>query len=208
MATINFKVIRQQTAKQAHKTIVSRADRALNNKFEKNKENFLREIEDDQVSQELAAGNSAPNLSLTLGGNGNLFSFLGFSEGDAPIENLINYLRSAIRKTESKIASVGTDITIRSSVIIPSAEELESLNGPGEPAHITDDYPNSGWIRAVRRGQGGYTRYLYDVIREFRTSRSGTAIQIKGLVRQGSMLPKTSFFTKQVANFRKNLNKR
>ena len=52
--------------------------------FEKVKSEMIEEFLDHKVTQEIIAGPTADNISGTLGGYGNLFSYIGFNEGDEP----------------------------------------------------------------------------------------------------------------------------
>ena len=62
--------------------------RVLNDKVQKAQKNFLDNFEKHPVTMEIAAGASATNISGTLGGIGNLFSYIGFSAGSQPLAAL------------------------------------------------------------------------------------------------------------------------
>ena len=61
--------------------------------FEKIKKQMLDEFLTHPVSVEILAGTEAQNSSGTLGGYGNLFSFIGFEKNDAPLEPIIELIQ-------------------------------------------------------------------------------------------------------------------
>lgn len=202
---INFKVIRNQTAKQAGSAIEKRADEQLNKKYLKAREIFFKELLEDDISKELMAGNEAPNYSKTMSREGNLFSFFGFEEGSEPVKKLIEYLEERIYQTPSKIVRGRKNITVRGGVEYPSLETIEDA----DIGEITGDYESRGWIYGVRRGHPNYGRYIFEIIEELRSdaSRSGTGLQLKGTVQGGSFYPRNTYISQQIQNFRRNLNK-
>jgi hypothetical protein len=213
MARINFKRLKQQVAQQAGPRITTVVDRVLDRKYERSRKIFLDSIRNHPISQELEAGPEAENNSKTLGNvknGGNLFSFFGFPEGSVPIELLMDYLedKENVKRNPTKRTRGKKEITYSSSVDLPDIRTLESLTSKGEPAHITDKYSNQGWIYGVRRQHPGYPRYIYDVVERFKKSRSGTAVQLEGIVRQGSFFARSEYLSKEIRDFRKNLNKR
>ena len=65
-------------------------------KLEKEKSNLLSEFNSHAVTKEIDAGASSSNVSGTLGGYGNLFSFIGFLDGSNPtqaVRDLISKIR-------------------------------------------------------------------------------------------------------------------
>jgi len=203
MATINFKRIRQQVAQQAGPRIAKITDKILDNRYERAREKLLIEIGEDPISQELTAGPNAANFSGTLSREGNLFSFFGFPIGADPVRKLLEYLDQTIKKGPSKRIRGRKDLTFRSYVTIPSLDDIED----SAANKITDQYSNEGWIKGVRQGQAGYGQYIFDVIRQFRTSRSTTGLQLDGIVQQGSMYPQSAYLSSQITNFKRKLKK-
>ena len=55
-------------------------------KFDSSMEEMIREFNEHPITMELAAGPEAENISGTLSGYGNLFSFIGFHEEEDPVE--------------------------------------------------------------------------------------------------------------------------
>ena len=61
---------------------------SLTNSFVKVYEKFLQDFNSHPVTKEIEAGPNSSNISGTLGGTGNLFTYIGFSSGSKPIEPL------------------------------------------------------------------------------------------------------------------------
>jgi hypothetical protein len=132
---------------------------------EKEKVLFQQEFESHPVTQELDGGENASNISNTLGGYGNLFSFLGFNQGANPT--------AAVKFLIQKITLDGniqaTANGFRMKVNVPSKDEFGAVSPlPFEGGR--------SWLLDIERGISGLGAYLYG---RFATSRSGTGIQSK-----------------------------
>jgi hypothetical protein len=161
---------------------------------EVNKEKILfnSEFESHPVTQELDAGENASNISGTLGGYGNLFSFLGFNQGFKPTANV----KFLIKKISlSKNAEFKNNI-FKFAINIPSKEEFV----------IASRLPWDGgsWLFDVERGISGLGAYLYG---RFNSSRSGTAIQSKYNYSNRTFRP-VKYFSKMYTKFLKRLGVR
>ena len=77
--------------------IEKRARQIANDKLNEEKFNLIQNFANHPVSTEIAAGPNAGNSSGTLGGYGNLFSFIGFSAGQDPVKDWINLLQNKIK---------------------------------------------------------------------------------------------------------------
>jgi len=132
---------------------------------EKEKALFQQEFESHPVTQELDGGENASNISGTLGGYGNLFSFLGFNQGANPTAS-VKFLIQKITLDRNVQAS-GNGFKIR--VNVPSKEEFGAVSRlPFEGGR--------SWLLDIERGISGLGAYLYG---RFASSRSGTGIQSK-----------------------------
>ena len=58
----------------------------VNQEFQKYKQILISEFSSHPVTVELEGGVNASNISGTLGGRGNLFTFIGFNAGDNPTQ--------------------------------------------------------------------------------------------------------------------------
>lgn len=160
---INKKLLQKQLLQNRS---VERAVRNIVKKeVEKQKILFQKDFESHPVTQELEGGENASNISGTLGGYGNLFSFLGFDNGSnptLPVKLLIQdiFLNSSVKLTGK---------VFQFKVNIPSKEEFGSVSRlPWEGGR--------SWLLDIERGISGLGAYLYG---RFSASRSGGGIQSK-----------------------------
>jgi hypothetical protein len=132
---------------------------------EKEKALFQKDFETHPVTQELDGGENASNISGTLGGYGNLFSFLGFNQGANPTA-AVKFLIQKIT-LDRNIQASGNGFRVR--VNVPSKEEFGAVSRlPFEGGR--------SWLLDIERGISGLGAYLYG---RFASSRSGTGIQSK-----------------------------
>ncbi len=80
---------------QADKEYQKLVRSSINDEFEKIKQKYIEEFNNHPITQEIKGGISANNISGTLNGITNLYSFIGFDEGTDPIKpiNLIQNKR-------------------------------------------------------------------------------------------------------------------
>ena len=148
MATpgVNIRVLRAEIAAQAKGKIAPRAERAIQKEFDKLKRDFIREFNNDPVTQEIEAGPEA-NTTFVEGGYGNLYSLLGFDQGDDPIDPLRDYLnQNIILDTESRVRLKGNKIIIDKRVEIPSVATMEDV------AESETSFWGGSWLRLLHRG--------------------------------------------------------
>ena len=98
---------------------------AINSEFISIKEQMISEFLNHPVSVEIKNGPLAKNSSGTLGGYGNLFSFIGFDYGDEPIDKVIEILQLTNISFSQRGTLVAT-ITMPSSKQIFAATPLPS----------------------------------------------------------------------------------
>jgi len=73
---------------QLDKNIGIKVKEMVEREFEAIKQRMIDEFESHPVTIEIDAGENASNSSGTLGGYGNLFSFIGFQDGDDPLKEV------------------------------------------------------------------------------------------------------------------------
>jgi hypothetical protein len=148
-----------------NRTVKKMVRNIVEKEVEKEKILFRADFESHPVTQELDGGETASNNSGTLGGYGNLFSFLGFNNGanpTAPVKTLIQKIT-----LDRNIQSSGN--TFKFKVNIPSKEDFAAVSRmPWEGGR--------SWLLDIERGISGLGAYLYG---RFKNSRSGTGIQSK-----------------------------
>ena len=130
---------------------------------EKEKTLFRADFESHPVTQELEGGENASNISGTLGGYGNLFSFLGFNNGANPTTPVKLLIQTILLDRNVKTTSNGFQIKVN----IPSKEEFAAVSRlPWEGGR--------SWLIDMERGISGLGSFLYG---RFNASRSGGGIQ-------------------------------
>lgn len=153
-------------------------------KFEVMKKQMIKEFLNLPITKEIQGGPSASNISGTLKGYGNLFSFIGFNKTDSPLDPIINLLnQSYIRVGKSNPRG-----QVLVSIEIPSAKQIfESTPLPWATG--------ISWAQRIEVGMSGLGYYLNT---QHPGGRSGVGVQIQGKVRAGgfSNKPYISSFIK------------
>lgn len=158
---------------------------------EKNKQQMLNEFDSHPVTKEIENGPEASNISNTLDGQGNLFSYIGFDENSNPTEVVREMLNDTRLENKPKISSSGLNIKINFPVIGPRMNEIEAVTPmPFEGGR--------SWVRGIEKGISGFSYYIF---RKFiQSSRSGTGVQTEGQIRTGSFKP-TSYLKNILSKF-------
>lgn len=172
---ITVQNVRKQLAafvtKEVTKTYSKTFQQRIITAFNKIKREMVAEFRSHPVTVEIKAGPFAENSSGTLGGYGNLFSFIGFEQGDNPtdnIEGLLNLSRIEYgRETKD-------GFTMR--IYLPSKQEIFSET----PMPWAS---GRSWAEGIERGISGFGQYLN--IDTAVNSRSGEGIQTNGVIRKG-----------------------
>lgn len=194
--SINIINLRAEIEKQSEKLITPKIAPLLNRKFLDAKEEMLEEFDNDPVTQELLEGPGLENSSFVDAHEGNLFSFLGFDAGDTPTEDLRNILEKQTTKGRVQ-KTVGDDvIKYKLEIRVPSLRDVEA-----ETKNLS--WTTRSWVAAIQKGIGGLPSYIFKAL-GFKNSRSGTALQAKNQVRDGSFRP-VNYISKILNNFRKNM---
>jgi hypothetical protein len=160
------KFVVRETVKQNRKAFQQRIIAA----FEKMKKEMLEEFLAHPVSVEILGGPNAENTSETLGGYGNLFSFIGFDEGDSPLQTIIDLIESS--KIED---SRDTESGFLMKIFIPSKEDIFSAT----PMPWAS---GRSWAEGIERGISGFGYYLNT---DSNSSRSSAGIQAQSVIRRG-----------------------
>lgn len=148
-------------------------------KFNSAKTQLINDFEEHKVTQELREGPNAINYSKTLGGYGNLYSFIGFGEDRSPSDpitpvreeldkiNLPNYNRKDI-KIAFHPNAIAYGFPIEN---VPTIEELE----------VKTPLPwlsGRSWLKGIEKGISGLAYYLFRRNAKLPNSYSGPAIQV------------------------------
>jgi len=189
---INKDLLRKETLAAQTEAIRKEAFNFANSILEEKKQIYLNEIENHPVSVELKNGSESENISRTLNGQGNLFSFIGFDQGNDPIGEVVGYI-----KTNTELKEISSkDGIFKFQVLTPSLDELKSITPmPFEGGN--------SWLKGIERGISGFSNYLFGLI--FPRSRSGTGIQTENRIRRGNYKPVKYFsflYNKFIGSFK------
>jgi hypothetical protein len=137
-------------------------EQALQKRFETLKNQMINEFLNHPVSQEISGGPEASNSSGSLGGYGNLFSFIGFEEDDEPLKPILEQLQATNFIYSGEVAS-----GVKFSILLPTAKEI---------FEVTPMPWASGrsWAKGIESGISGLGFYLK---LKSKNSRSGEGIQ-------------------------------
>ncbi len=149
------------------------------------KDEMLKNFEANPITRELEAGpentvNFSSNLRGLAYGEGSLFGFIGFNEGDKPIDLVRAYLEMSgkILKTPKKLTSGGRTV-YEYKVKVANTSQLESMTPmPWEAGR--------SWVRAIEKGISGLGYYL---LSNSPKSRSGQGVQASKKLRGAAYMP-------------------
>jgi len=174
-----------------NKKFEKNAVNVVNKKFDNAQEVFLNEFDSSPVTEEIEAGPTAPNVSNTLGGVGNLFSFIGFNSMDNPIEELRSLIKNSFRISRKKSSN-----SIRFEIEYPNLNKIKNVT------RMPWENGNS-WAVGIERGISGFSNYMY---KKFNEGRSKEGLQSKNKIR-GSTFRTTKYISSMINNFVKNIEK-
>ena len=155
------------------------------------------------ITRELKQGPSGMNVSGTLGGVGNLFSFIGFESTANPVDLIRQVLKSHfdIHGVQRKLRGHKGVRAYRYSLSFPVLGSFDSV------AQMPWEVGNS-WIKGIENGISGFSNYMYFTHGEGKTirekSRSGAAVQSKREINVGFFKP-TKYISEILDKYRNRL---
>lgn len=157
-------------------------------KYTSAKKRFFGNFFNHPVTKEISNGPEGANTSGTLGGYGNLFSFIGFEEGRDPIYEISEALESMFAFSKSG----NTSLSLTFKVTYPDIDRLKKYS-PLPWAF------GGSWISGIEKGIPNFAQYLYeeDVLK----SRSGSGIQVKNTLRGLNFTP-VAYLTPMLERFK------
>jgi len=162
------KSVIQKIERKAQKTKKRDFQKVFKKRFDETKQEMIEEFMSHPVTVELLSGSSSANISGTLGGQANLFAFIGFNASDKPIEPILKILESTSFKDAGESNS-GRRFTL----MIPTADEIFAVS----PMPWAS---GRSWAKGIEKGISGLG-YLLN--KSTSSSRSGVAIQAGKKVR-------------------------
>tara|TARA_R100000231_G_scaffold134416_1_gene107957 strand:- start:8764 stop:9405 length:642 start_codon:yes stop_codon:yes gene_type:complete len=196
VVTVDAKeLLRELTVDRPNSRSMAMALRSLMEpKIQERQRELIKEFDSHPITIELNAGPKAGNTSGTLGGYGNLFSFIGFSSGDNPTAVISRIFKEKIKFQVRRVTSSGK---YKVTFYIPSLDEIYGFTP-------IPWMTGKSWAKSIE--EGGLTnlgQYLYSSS-GFDGSSSGTGIQAKNRS-SGVTFRRTPYVGKMIANFKKRL---
>jgi hypothetical protein len=187
---VNVRLLRQQVAAQADRTIRPQVEKAIALDFKTKQRQFLEAFDNHDVTKELKAGpNARSRIPAIAATGGNLFSLLGFYAEQDPIGALRKYLKASVTLGKTRRGKlVGTKMVYETPVEIPTVEDIDTFVTSDPQTNL--EWTDRPFTNAIANGISGLPKYLFDKIRAnsggLAASRSGPAVQTKNTLRSGS----------------------
>ena len=174
-----------------NKKFEKNAVRFVESRFDKAQEMFLTEFNSNPVTREIESGPTASNVSNTLDGIGNLFSFIGFNSMANPIEELRDLIKNSFKLSRKKSSN-----SIRFQIEYPNLNKIKNATPmPWENGN--------SWVVGIERGMSGFSNYMY---KKFVEGRSKQGLQSKNKIRSNTF-KRTNYISSMINNFVKNIEK-
>ncbi len=140
------------------------------------KKEVMADFNNHPVTKEIAQGPKGMGSHL-LGGNGNLFGFLGFEQGSKPVMILRDVLRSSfvVNRQKMRVTAIKNNtFTVQFDISLPSVSEIDSVT----PLPWT----TKSWVKGVEKGITNYSKTIFQPRKGVGSlyeshSRSGVALQ-------------------------------
>jgi len=160
------KSVKRQVAQLIKEDFDKKIERSFNNI----KAEMIRELMNHEITKEISIGVGASNSSNTLGGYGNLFTFIGFEAGTSPIDAI----KREFDKTVIRFRTLTDDGPIW-NIYLPAPEDIWDVT----PMPWAE---GRSWAKGIETGISGVGWYLYNQKKNYPQSRSGPAIQVKSKI--------------------------
>jgi len=163
----------------------------------------LKEFDRHPVTRELSQGPAGVNLSNTLNGVGNLFSFIGFYKG----QNVIGPIRETLKEHFNLVGRQGKRRGRKGVEAFTYQLSVPSLNSFDLVSRMPWESGNS-WVVGIERGISGFSNFMYLNFGEgsklAKKSRSGKGLQSKKSLNVGIFKP-TPYITEILENYKRRL---
>lgn len=161
----------------------------LQKEVEKIKNEIIEEFENHPVTQEIEGGITATNISNTLDGITNLYSFIGFESGDNPLDPI----REQLKKINLRY-TINSKGELIFTVEFPTAKDIFKVT-PMPWA------TGRSWAQGIEVGISGLGYYIKSTI----NSRSGLGVQSQKPVRNGVRFRNTKYISYLINLYSKKL---
>jgi len=183
MGKVHFGRIKKAAIKgMDSQPLKDQAYKILSDRVEQAKQHMLNEFRAHPITKEIESGPRSENSSRTLGGYGNLFSFIGFAASSDPISVVDRYLRDkpkVYKSSKFKRKSSAAFLTFR--IEVPVVDKVEELT--------PSPWGGRSWSRSIERGMSGLGYYLHSREKTLKNSRSGSGVQVDEKLRSLAFRP-------------------
>lgn len=192
--------------------IKSRQNIAFNTasaKFGGAKRRLIKKFDEHLVTQEIKAAEDSgdpitiKNISglLNLNGRGNLFTFLGFTDGKKPTAKVREVLDQI-----NLINRPGIRI-VKKGVIFEYPINNQDLEQSVIDASPMDWESGNSWVEGIKRGVSGLSNYIYwkKILNNPAVSRSTGGTQAKNELRSASMQTTDTYLLDMLKKFKEEL---
>ncbi len=169
----------------AAKSIERQVAPILKKEFDSKKKEIIQYFDNHRVTQELEAGPTADGSIVTTEKGGNLFSFLGFYDGEDPVGVLREELNRGIYASDTLMGKTTKKNTLLVSLRVQTPTVPEISEAASQEVQL--EWTDRDWVQTIEKGSSGFGQYLFKLVNKFKNSRSGTALQTKNsTLRNGS----------------------
>jgi hypothetical protein len=193
---VNWDSIGKKFSNAARIKATPAARKKAYNLFYRAKSKLIRRFDTHLVTLEIEAGpsSSSRNISGTLDGYGNLFSFLGFDNGSRPTQVIREALINEVYYVNNP--------TFRNNkwyykVFYPSRKRIEALTDPA----LSRPNWSPNWVDLVEHGAPGIVNYL-NLKKSNRNSASNYGFQAPYEINDDLEFKPRPYITELLANFR------
>lgn len=181
---------RKALSKQIPRLLRKETEQLIRKAFQRKKDEMIAEFLNHPVTIEIKGGIDASNISGTLSGITNLYSFIGFDSSDDPIAPIV----SKLQETHLVFSGIqGNKIIFNAE--IPSSEEIFKET----PLPYMS---GRSWAKSIETGLSGLGYYLK---RKSMKSRSGLGIQAQKPVRSVKF-KNTKYISALLKKYKKEFN--
>lgn len=175
MAKFNYREVTKKVAQSVSGQ--KRINTVIQGKFSQEKEIFIEEFKQHEVSREITGASSnadQSNISGTLPGSpGNLFGFIGFNSGDDPVTKVVEVLNEELilRTTGHTVGE--KKILINCSIREPKDSIIAASPLPFESG--------KSWVYGIEKGISGFGHFITGSRKK---SRSTMGLQVENTIRK------------------------
>ena len=197
MAKFNRRVFTKDINKSlGSKEMKTRAYKIVQDKVAEADRKMVQNFDSHVVTREINSGPDSSNISGTLGGYGNLFSFIGFPKGSSPTDIVRAYMRKGTRVYRTaRVTTNPNFVEMAFRIKAPSLQDIEGIT--------PSPWDGKSWIRGVERGISGLGYYINE---ESKGSRSGKGYQSSKEIR-GYIYKPIKYITSIIEKFNEDLQR-